>query len=295
MNVKHVIGLAAIVLGGMTSCSNILEEDGVSNVITKGETGTLQINLVADGSLNITTKVEADLTNDYKSLLDLFKVTLTKTNEIKLPEGTVLPSDESFGTIKEKLYKLQKDTKCRLSASYGSAMENVFGWECPIFQGTSEEITINANATNSIQANCTLQNSLVNIDISDLTNNGVTNISIDGISGDETFPIYGDRNTTEYSIGNNTLYVQAGKDAKLVLSGKFTPKGGSEVSFATPAEPLVSSGEAQTTAKKRYDVTYTLRSDNGQLRLVVTIDGNVDIVDIAVPVDPYNPTPSQES
>ena len=99
MNVKQLIGLAAIILGGMTSCSNILEEDGVSNVITKGETGTLQINLVADGSLNVTTKSEVDLTTDYSLFLDDFTVTLTNTNntehkdwraKVRLSDGSIV-------------------------------------------------------------------------------------------------------------------------------------------------------------------------------------------------------------
>lgn len=294
MNLKHVIGLAAIVLGGMTSCSNILEEDGVSNVITKGETGTLQINLVADGSLNVTTKSEVDLTKDYSSLLNNFKVTLANINNTELPEGTELPNNKSYSEVKEKLYKLKKGTICQLSANYGT-MDKVFGWDCPIFQGSSAEITVIANAPNNIEASCTLQNSLVNINISDLTNNNnVTITSIDGISESETFHIYGSNNTSGCEISRNKLYVQANKVAKLVMTGRFTPEGGNGVDFTTPEVQLASSGETTTTAKKRYDVTYTLNSDNGHLKIVVSIDGKVDTVDVPVIVDPYNPTPSQE-
>lgn len=293
MNVKQLIGLAAIVLGGMTSCSNILEEEGVANTITKGETGTLQINLVADGSLNVTTKSEVDLTTDYSSYLDDFTVTLTNTNNTDLPEGTELPSEELYKDVKGKFYKLKKDTKCQLSANYGT-MDKVFGWDCPIFQGSSAEITVIANAPNNIEASCTLQNSLVNIDISDLTTNHVTITSIDGISGSETFHIYDSNNTSGPDISRNKLYVQAGKVAKLVMTGRFTPEGGNGVDFTTPAVQLASSGETTTTAKKRYDVTYTLNSDNGHLKIVVSIDGKVDTVDVPVIVDPYNPTPSQE-
>ncbi|MDD6767150.1 MAG: DUF4493 domain-containing protein, partial [bacterium] len=181
----------------------------------------------------------------------------------------------------------------QLSANYGT-MDKVFGWDCPIFQGLSEEITVTANADKNIEASCTLQNSLVKIDISDLTKNNVTITSINGISESETFYIYGSNNTSGCDISQNKLYVQAGKEAKLVMTGKFTPVGGAEVSFTTPEVPLTSSEATTTTAKKRYDVTYTLNSDNGHLKIVVSIDGKVDTVDVPVIVDPYNSTSSQE-
>ena len=68
-----LIGLAAVALGSMTACSNILEEEGTISASAK--TGDLTIGVEADGSVNVTTKSsEEDLTLEYASLLENFKV-----------------------------------------------------------------------------------------------------------------------------------------------------------------------------------------------------------------------------
>ena len=51
-----LIGLAAVALGSMTACSNILEEEGI--VSPSAKTGTLTIALETDGSLDVATKTE---------------------------------------------------------------------------------------------------------------------------------------------------------------------------------------------------------------------------------------------
>ena len=64
MKAKLVAGLVAIALGGFTSCGNILEENGVINNVAQNGTGELRINLVADGSLNVTTKATESISTE---------------------------------------------------------------------------------------------------------------------------------------------------------------------------------------------------------------------------------------
>ena len=49
-----LIGLAAVALGSMTACSNILEEEGVISATTD----TLSVGLDADATVNIVTKTK---------------------------------------------------------------------------------------------------------------------------------------------------------------------------------------------------------------------------------------------
>ena len=56
MKARLLVGLLIVALGGLTSCSNILEENGVINNVAESGMGELRINLVADGTLNVSTK-----------------------------------------------------------------------------------------------------------------------------------------------------------------------------------------------------------------------------------------------
>ena len=58
MKARLLVGLLTVALGGLTSCSNILEENGVINNVAESGMGELRINLVADGTLNVGTKSE---------------------------------------------------------------------------------------------------------------------------------------------------------------------------------------------------------------------------------------------
>lgn len=50
-----LLGIAALAFGGLTSCSNIMEESGI-NPTAKAKTGELSIALEADASVSVTTK-----------------------------------------------------------------------------------------------------------------------------------------------------------------------------------------------------------------------------------------------
>ena len=56
MKATILSGLIAVALGGLTSCSNILEENGVINNVAESGMGELRINLTTDASLNVSTK-----------------------------------------------------------------------------------------------------------------------------------------------------------------------------------------------------------------------------------------------
>ena len=72
MKAKLLVGLLTVALGGLTSCGNILEENGVINNVAESGMGELRINLSTDASLNVSTKAETeDLSSSYEKLKDI--------------------------------------------------------------------------------------------------------------------------------------------------------------------------------------------------------------------------------
>ena len=60
MKARLLVGLLTVALGGLTSCSNILEENGVINNVAESGMGELRINLSTDASVNVSTTATGD-------------------------------------------------------------------------------------------------------------------------------------------------------------------------------------------------------------------------------------------
>ena len=290
-----LIGLAAVALGSMTACSNILEEEGVISA----QTGTLTIGVEADGRVDVTTKAtEEDLSNVYESLKDNFFVKLTP------PAGTSISEELTTGNltylnVKNKSYKLPAKTGYTLTATYGTMDNKSFAWDNPVFGGTSS-IEVVANRLTQGSVNCTLTNSIIDVNVGDLNTdsdngNGVIITSLYAIVGDDEttkFYLIGDNNVEEgKSLTSNVLYVAANVDAKLIMEGKL--ESDASKTFKTTAVEIQAEGTSVTTEKTKYKVKYALSNANGQLQLLVSIDGKVNVVNINETVDPYAPATNE--
>ena len=112
MKTRLLAGLTALVLGAFTSsCSNILEENGVINNVAESGMGELRINLSTDASLNVSTKATENVTNitDNQGTITVTTIkgedvsgspTLpTKGGTYKLPLGTYKLSAQNNNTM----------------------------------------------------------------------------------------------------------------------------------------------------------------------------------------------------
>ena len=277
MNVKQLIGLAAIVLGGMTSCSNILEEDGVSNTITKGETGELRLNIVTDSSLKVETKATVSTT-----------VPNTDFTIYGTPQGEAeswLGDYKETMTVPAKIY-----TQLRVVCD---KMEGkLFGFNVPHYEGTTEEsttipVTAGGAPATPPTIHPTLKNSVVSVNIEDLT--GLVTIDELRLRNKEENSEYLDLINESGKLKEGEVFVHEDKsNIEIHIKGHLTNEP-SRTFEAT--HPIKESDQGTTVAAKQYKVTYNLSAVNGSLNL--TIDINYDIEEVPIPVDPINPYPTE--
>ena len=97
MKARLLVGLLTVALGGLTSCSNILEENGVINNVAESGMGELRINLSTDASVSVVTKGINDANGNYiikvtekENKTTIIKKTYSeiKTTPLKLNNGT---------------------------------------------------------------------------------------------------------------------------------------------------------------------------------------------------------------
>ena len=282
MNVKQLIGLAAIVLGGMTSCSNILEEDGVSNIINKDETGELRISLLQDDAVSVSTKAETFADENY-----LIKITQGDTEKwtgkyqnaksgIKLANGT---------------YNVEAYNKVASEVSY-------FEWNAPYYKTTVAQSVTIENDTQTPTLTCYLANSIITIDTTNFdTDPSTKKLYVQSIKAKYNNSSI-DLLDEEYPWTEHTMYVKAGIAATIELTVVRMNAGENSGKTLTFISPLKKTSESDDTAaaidaKTKYNVQYTLNGDNGELTLTVMVNDDVQPKDILVDIDPYNPsTPS---
>lgn len=297
MNVQQLIGLAAIVLGGMTSCSNILEEDGVSNVITKGETGTLCINLETDVSFDVTTKTgtETEVSQTTTRIQEILNT--VATSDFKISGTGQKTNYQLDGKVSD--YALEKnkivaaDTYPKITAEneYGASTKVDFGK--PHFKGSVSNIEVTPNGKTKLENfTVTLQNSVITID----------KTSLDALRNDQNVtisklyvkdPDYPD-NTEKYrhllEIAKKDLSQLTIEDllfvdpqvekVTIVIEGSVT--GGT---FSFPYEIITK--QEGTYAPKNYFVGYIISETNGKLELSVTVDGTIGEENKTITINPF--------
>ena len=70
MKARLLVGLLTVALGGLTSCSNILEENGVINNVAESGMGELRINLTTDPTVEAITKAGSEDPSNFFVQID---------------------------------------------------------------------------------------------------------------------------------------------------------------------------------------------------------------------------------
>lgn len=291
MRTRLLVGLVAVALGGLTSCGNILEENGIANSVAESGMGELRINLSTDASLNVSTKATGDVVSSGVSLTD----EQMKQFQLSATKEDVTKNLGNYGSYTSQLPKGEWTVK----AVYTSMNEStILDWNTPNFEG-SETVTIVANKTAEPTISAALTNSIIKVDkdaFNQLTTDGATIEEVFVYAGTEEeasstvtkYVFYKEGNTLEES---NKLFVK--KDAanvRIVIKGHLT----NDESKTFEVNRLIADNNGSTTsAKKLYNVVYSLNQENGSVSLTITIDGQVTEQVIDVNVDPY--TPSNQS
>ena len=100
MKKSLLLGLAALVFGGLTSCNNILEGEIKT---ANSDTGVLSLSLEQDNSINVITKAgtfDGSKVSLSESEIDDFDVTVTKG------ETTIAELTGKYSTVKERVLLL---------------------------------------------------------------------------------------------------------------------------------------------------------------------------------------------
>ncbi len=271
-----LIGLAAVALGSMTACSNILEEEGV--ISPSAKTGLLTIALEADGSVDVATKADGDQIQNAATLTDEQKkqFTITATNTA----NTSSTSTISFNTTENVYRSAIPAGTYSVKAKYDKMNDKVLAWDSPIFEGnSSSNITVVKGRQAEATINVTLQNSQIVLDqttfeeFNDLVD--VTELYVyDTNSPNEKYSLIDSQNA------GKVLYVKKEQsNVKIVVKG--TLDGGTQIDY----EAAIAN---TTEAAKRYVVKYSLSTENGQMKISININGNVTIKEVNIPVNPYN-------
>ena len=283
MKARLLIGLLTVALGGLTSCSNILEENGVINNVAENGMGELRISLEQNPAVNVITK--AGSFNDNKVTLSEEEI-----NAFTITVGGVPELSGNYGDIKEKTVTVV-GRNYPISAEYGK-MTDKFAFNAPYFSG-SDNYEVKKDYLNIATVNCTLQNSIIVIDPTafDEFKSKLTINSVVAYAGEVN-------NTTDLSTGtslidqdknlkNGTLYVKSDlTDAKIVVEGCV--KNDPSRTFKAIAD-ITNTTDNSVGKAKKYIVKYQLFTDSGSLKIAISVNGIVSEQTISVNVNPYNP------
>lgn len=277
-----LLGIVAMALGNMTSCSNILEEEGT--IPASAKTGTLTVALEADNGIDVSTK--ADGVTVPSDLTSKMKVTATKTGEST--ETTSLQYKEISSSSYIYSSTLAPGSYS-VTALYDETNNAVLIWDSPIFKGTTtSDVTVDKRKEAEATIEATLQNSQIVVDNSTYTEFcNLATVSELYVYNGTTTPT---TDEGKYSLLNNnvletskTLYVAAGQsDVYIYIKGQLT-NGGQTFEVR---KQICSGNESKTEAAKKYTVKYSL-STNGSMKITININDNITEEEIKVDVNPY--------
>lgn len=275
MKTRLLVGLLTVALGGLTSCGNILEENGVINNVAESGMGELRINLSTDPTVEAITKSNTpeDLSN--------FTVSIGETtyNYNQWYGQTLLVKTGSDQTI----------------TAYNLSKVDDFAWNAPYYTG-SQTASIVAGKNATVTINCTRANSTLVVDTT----------GFEPAKGKEKI-LYvksllaynGDKDTNAFNLlqnGNSpaaptdSVCVKAGITAKIVL----TPAKMDGTPLTPVTRYLTNDGNTGTTgAAQKYNISYEVKDDKGQATIQITVNKTVtEEHQINVDVNPYNSSPA---
>ena len=280
-----LLGIVAMALGNMTSCSNILEEEGT--IPASAKTGTLTVALEADNSVNVTTKADENTYTIPSSLYNVENFTVKVTKEDNGTSTTVESLSGTYSSIKDKSETVAAGFYKLVAYNKEESAVKDFEWDAPYFSGTGTT-TLKKNATATLSAECKLQNSIIGIDFGDLlaTDDDIEVVSLTAKADNVTdFEIYKDGAVVDnMDLSTKMVYAKAGIGAKLVLVVKST-KLNKEKTIETE---IKGADETTNSAEKKYSVQYSFVEDgDGVLSIQISVNVNITVVTNPVSVDPY--------
>ena len=312
MKATILSGLIALALGAfITSCSNILEENGVINNVAESGMGELRINLTTDASLNVSTKTgegEGTNTNTNTNTNANASAIADVLNDIETGDFSIQGTEETESSEKKFFSGTAsafKDGKKVSAAIYTITAEKNFdsknqkiGFGIPHFKGQLSNVDIAANViTDKNNFPVSLVNSVITINSDDF--NKLHNQDGATITGlyvkDPDYPADAAKNLNLLSAENtlkeptaleNILFVNESIQATMVIEGKIP---GNEKGFSQETEINLTIDES---APKNYEVAYTISKDNGTLSLIISVDGSIkETQTISETINPYPTTP----
>ena len=309
MKATILSGLVALALGAFTtSCSNILEENGVLNSAAQSGMGELRINLTTDASLNVSTKSgeEGEETNtNASSIANVLKGINTDDFSIQGTEETELSQKKSFqGTA-----STFKDGKKVSAATYTITAEKNFGtsgqkigFGIPHFKGQLKNVNVPSNGKSE---NNTITVSLVNSVITvnkdnfnKLNTEGnavITDLYVkdpeDPTNAEKNKILLSDKNTLKALTSLNDILFVSNEVTSVTMVIKGTIPG-STTPFSQETNIPINN---EANKPKNYEVSYTISKDNGTLSLIISVDGSIkETQTISENIDPYPTTPAAE-
>lgn len=279
MKTRLLVGLVAVALGGLTSCSNILEENGVINNVAESGKGYLRISLDQNNVIEVNTKTisfdGAKLTIPEEDMKN-FNIKATRKGEDSPIEGLTGP----YKDVKGSQVAVDPGTYT-LSASYSSMSDN-FEFDNPCFSG-SDEVSVTAGDLTTGRVECALSNSIIQFPNLSTFADKVTIDKLVAITGEVDDQAITNAADLSENIKTKTLYVKPNLEgAKIVMKGKLKTDN-------TPFTAVANiGGNSQTSAQKVYNISYSLNSSQGSLTIEITVSDSVNPNPITITIDPYN-------
>lgn len=276
------LGLTAFALGFLPSCSNILEDSGAPSAIA--ETGKLSLALEADASVSVTTKATSNvaISDEVKN-----KMVITGTKE-----SNAIPLGE-YSTFANGPKAVPAGTYTKITATYDGMNGKDLAFNSPALSGeTTGNVTVTPNAAAAeASITATLTNSVITINTDDFAElqKAATITALYVYTGTATPPTEASQ---QFALLDNGTLVTDPLFVKSGLSNVYIRIEGHLIAdesktFGTSSQIRESEENPSTEAKKNYNVKYSLANTQGTLKLTININGEVEIVDLPVEVDPY--------
>ena len=291
MKTRLLVGLVAVALGGLTSCGNILEENGVINNVAESGMGELRINLTTDASLNVSTKSGGTETTkivkinekEYTIDLDKFNITAQPSNT----QNSIVSGKPS------EFPKLVAADNYNVTATLDQMNNESLNWNTPSFSG-SGNATVTQAGEGKASITATLSNSIIAFNLNESNDNFTSKeATIKEVyvykKGSEENKKYLYKNKEGFEA-EGTLFVAAEQtDIYIHINGIL--KNGTPIDYSSlVAGRIVSDGvqdKTQTYAANVYNIKYNIVTESGTLALVIDVSGNATPVPLDVDINPY--------
>ena len=297
MKARLLVGLLTVALGGLTSCSNILEENGVINNVAESGMGELRINLTTDATLNVSTKAAEEVTTDKSSVTIKGKAINFDPALLMITATEITDNPEQKVTYTEKFTEFPMKVKASnysVSAIYDKMNNQTLAWNAPSFAGkTASIVPVSKTQPGTASISATLDNSIITINENEF-NKFKTKVSIDRLFVFEgSAPTPEEINEPNFSLiktenSNISLYTdqllfvkKEATDVRIYIRYKINEN------TKTHIHPIITETGGKTTSGKDYNITYTLVEESGDLNLAITVNGYVMPENVTVEVDPY--------